>query len=383
MASGDLVPNDPDRSKMTSAEVQFALVISRMIDSIRNSPEDMRHVIYDLARYKLREQFTHTDVKEIQRTEQALETAIRGVEEFSTEQPNRIYAPPQLPEISCPGQSAPSNQSSALMARARLSETPARPRFVAVPKSIDVVSRPAHVLWQRLGRMAFLISVLIGILFAVQQHERLLLWGRHSLTLDTPNIAEERSAPVVSVSAPPTPVKSAPLRPSDYGVYAISNESLIELQQLPGRAPDLRIAVSAVIKTPGQSVLPNGHLRFIVFRKQIASAVSEHPDVRVIAKVAREFSAEAAGKKPSEDEQTWVIRNVSFAFRSSPVADNPEMYELHSEDPTLDLTPGRYALVLGIQSYDFSVAGDPVDPKQCIERIVSTSGTFYSACKKP
>jgi len=102
-----------------------------------------------------------------------------------------------------------------------------------------------------------------------------------------------------------------------------------------------------------------------------------------MAKVAREFSADVAGKKPRDGEDTWVIRNVSFPFRSSPLSDNPDMYELHSEDPGLELTPGRYALVLKNQSYDFSVEGQPVDSKQCIERIVASNGTYYSDCKSP
>ena len=59
------------------------------------------------------------------------------------------------------------------------------------------------------------------------------------------------------------------------------------------------------------------------------------------------------------------------------------MYELHSEDPALELTPGRYPLVLKTQAYDFTVEGNPVDPKQCIERIVAANGTFYTDCKKP
>jgi len=59
------------------------------------------------------------------------------------------------------------------------------------------------------------------------------------------------------------------------------------------------------------------------------------------------------------------------------------MYELHSEDPALELTPGRYALIVKSQAYDFSVEGDPVDPRQCIERVVAVSGTFYTDCKKP
>jgi hypothetical protein len=132
-----------------------------------------------------------------------------------------------------------------------------------------------------------------------------------------------------------------------------------------------------------RTVLPNGHPKFIVFRRDVASSISDRAEVRIVAKIAREFSAEVAGKKPGDGEDAWVIRNVAFPFRSSPVNDNPEMYELHSEDPALELTPGRYALVLKSQAYDFSVEGKTVDPKQCIERIVATNGTYYSDRKKP
>jgi hypothetical protein len=171
------------------------------------------------------------------------------------------------------------------------------------------------------------------------------------------------------------------LRPTDCGVYAIDNDSLIELRPLPGRAPDIRVAVSAALKMPGHTVRPNGHPKFIVFRRDIAANFSDRAEVRIVARIAREFSAEAAGKKP-EDGDTWVIRNASFPFRTSSLPDNPEMYELHSEDPALELTPGRYALVLKTQAYDFTIEGNPVDPKQCIERIVATNGTFYTDCKK-
>jgi hypothetical protein len=59
MSSGDLIPGDHDQPEPASNEVQFALVNARMIDTVKNSPEDMRQAVYDLARYKLREQFTH------------------------------------------------------------------------------------------------------------------------------------------------------------------------------------------------------------------------------------------------------------------------------------------------------------------------------------
>ena len=83
MSSGELVPSDHNEPAPPSLEVEFALVVARMIDSISNSPEDIRQVIYDLARYKLQEQLLHANAEERERTQRALEGAIRGVEAFS------------------------------------------------------------------------------------------------------------------------------------------------------------------------------------------------------------------------------------------------------------------------------------------------------------
>jgi hypothetical protein len=41
MSSGHLIPSDHDRQEPASNEVQFALVIARMIETVKNSPEDM------------------------------------------------------------------------------------------------------------------------------------------------------------------------------------------------------------------------------------------------------------------------------------------------------------------------------------------------------
>lgn len=236
----------------------------------------------------------------------------------------------------------------------------------------------------RLRRTTAIIAILIAILLAVQQRERLLSLAHNLPKPEWKTAIEERSAPSQagnhSVPAPPPAKPAATLRPTDYGVYAISNDALTELSLLPIRPPDIRVAISAALTIPSRTILPNGHPKFIVFRRDLASS-ADRAEVRIIAKVAREFSPDVVGKKPGDD--TWVIRNISFPFRSSPVNDNPEMYELHSEDPALELTPGRYALVLKTQAYDFSVEGEAVDPRQCIERIVASEGTFYSNCKKP
>jgi hypothetical protein len=377
MASGDLVPKDPDRSEPASAEVEFALVIARMIDSVRNSPDHMRQAIYDLARYKLQEQFTYVDAKDVKRTQEALETAIRGVEAFSKQHPRIAAPPPQL------GGPEPAPEPAGLPAPEFVPQVRPRPRLEIGP---EPDSKPTHVPWPHLKRTAAMIAILVGMLVAFQQRERLVSLAQNLPRFDRQTAPEERTVPAQAANDPapaPPPPKPAPLRPTDYGVYAVSNNTLAELHLLPGRAPDIRVAVSAALKTPSETILPNGHPKFIVFRRDVVSNISDHAEVRIIAKVAREFTADVAGKKPSDGDDTWVIRNVSFPFRSSPLADNPDMYELHSEDAALELTPGRYALVLKGQSYDFSVEGETVDPRQCIERIVASNGTYYSDCKKP
>ena len=367
-----MIPNDPDQPAPASNEVQFALVIARMIDTVKNDPEHMRHAVYELARYKLQEQFTHLDAKDVRRTRQELESAICGVEEFSRQQ------------FSIPARrSAIGNDIGGTRAQ-DLPAAQASP--VARPRRRELESDPASVrkagsLWPVIGRTAAVLVVFAAGLAAFQYRDRLAS-PAHDLSKSAPPNPVQPSAPPAAVVAPP-PAKPNPLLPKDYGIYAISNGSLIELQLLPGRPPDIRIAVSAALKAPSKTVLRDGQPKFIVFRRDVAANVPDRAEVRIMAKVAREFSVEAASKKLDENDETWVIRNVSFPFRASPVPDNPEMYELHSEDPGLQLTPGRYALILKSQAYDFTVEGKIVDPRQCIERIVATNGTFYAECKRP
>ena len=71
MTSGDLIPSDRDRPEQASLEVEFALVVARMIDSLKDNPEDTRQAIYELARYKLQEQLPDVTDKDKKRTQQA------------------------------------------------------------------------------------------------------------------------------------------------------------------------------------------------------------------------------------------------------------------------------------------------------------------------
>ena len=57
------------------------------------------------------------------------------------------------------------------------------------------------------------------------------------------------------------------------------------------------------------------------------------------------------------------------------------MYGLHSEGPALELTPDVTRLSLKTQACDFTVDGNPIDPRQCIKRIVATNGAFISIAR--
>ena len=371
--SRELRERDEERVSMTSNEVQFALVIARMIETVKTDPELMRRAVYDLARHKLQEQLVDSDPTDTRQAKRALETAIRGVEEFSRQQIN-LLSPSSVQQPALPRD--PRSRESTPVPSDEADVGPARPE----------VGADRHPLRAVLTRTALVLLVVGAALTAVLQRERLMTLGQSfrghggQAAPDTAAAPSGASATANAAIGLPPPPPAFP-RPTDYGVYALANNALTELQLLPGRAPDVRVAISAAFRLPGKVSLPNGHPEFIVHRRDAATNILERAEVRVIARITREFSAASAGQR-IDDGDAWVIRNFSYPYRASPVPDNPEMYKLHSEDPALQLPPGHYALILKNQSYYFSIEGDIVDSRQCIERVVSTNGTFYSACRK-
>jgi hypothetical protein len=204
----------------------------------------MRQAIYDLARYKLQEQFTYADAKDIRRTQQALESAIRGVEAFSKQNPSiGIAAPSPLAEIGDPDMAAPGQ----LIPQVRK-----RPRFGLGPEPRQLLMMSSRLPWPRLKRALVMFAVFGATLVAFQQRGRLATWV-YDLQRYEKQIArgEQPQQPTISEPAPAPPAKKpSPLRPTDYGVYAVNNDALIELQPLPGVPPDIRIAISADLKVP-------------------------------------------------------------------------------------------------------------------------------------
>jgi hypothetical protein len=172
--------------------------------------------------------------------------------------------------------------------------------------------------------------------------------------------------------------------PSDYGVYALDNDTLSELYALPERVPDKRIAVSTPIDRPSRTALAEGKARFIVFRRDLAGNAPDRIDVRVVARVARAISFDAKGRPNiAAITDAWNMRSISYEFRVRPIAGNPEMLLVQSDKPDFALPAGRYVLVLKDQGYDFTIAGKVTEPAQCLERTDAANGSFYSECLKP
>ena len=73
-----------------SPEVDFALLLSRMIDSLKKDPAELRNAVYEVARIKLKQEvFKGTpliNISELRRVSIALETSISRVEAISSKQ---------------------------------------------------------------------------------------------------------------------------------------------------------------------------------------------------------------------------------------------------------------------------------------------------------
>src|ERR1700731_4187522 len=88
-----------DQDRMVSPhaqEVEYALILSRMINTVKEDPSQLRLTIYEFARARLKIDTSWADETEQKRLSAALETAIQGVEEFSARREEREQLKPPV-----------------------------------------------------------------------------------------------------------------------------------------------------------------------------------------------------------------------------------------------------------------------------------------------
>ncbi|MCK1735254.1 hypothetical protein IVA79_15045 [Bradyrhizobium sp. 138] len=400
-------PGDTAANALKAQEIKAGLVrlLSGRIREISDDPRQMREVVYELARIKLLEQFTHADVREARELQQVLERAVREVERSfersaasssvkvtATVTPNSPLvdvspAPPVTPPP------LPTSPALASPAPLEATETPGRP---VAPQSTDQPKRS--------GTFAFLVRLAGILLLMAGASAAVIYWPRVKTqmaalsqlaqpsarvpTSPEPHATTAPPSEIATVERPPDSAKEPAAQPSiplptTFGVYALNEGQLQELKQVPGKIPDRRVAISAAINTPSATTLTSGDVRFIVFRPDgsIDASVTE---VRVVAKVSRSMGVDASGKAAMVSAgDSWVIRSMSYPYKVGPVDDQPRMLLLQPEQDGFTLSPGRYVVVVKGMGYDFTVAGTVIDPNQCVERINAANGAFYSPCPPP
>jgi hypothetical protein len=379
MASNMLRREGIADAALASSEIEFALVLSRMINSITEDPRQLRASLYELARHKLDEQIVNEDPQEQSRILNSLEVAIKGVESH--------YGRLELRALE-----APEGQSRfGLLGFRGFRKT--EPEVGPAQENDHRGWRPfkMHISNGRTGRREFsapwryvtvlVLAAAVGI--AIQQRANLgeMLKsnaGSGAVASTAVSKAPTEQAALAQPEPPPDP-----LVPTTFGVYAISDGKLYPLEPLPGRAPSPRVAISAAMSMPSKTILADGHIKFVVFRRDSATIALTRAEVRVIAKISQATKFDPAGKSViAKVDDTWVIRNISYLYRTAPYKGRPDMYEVVGDDPDKPLSPGRYALILKDEAYDFSVAGEITDSKQCLESLAAANGVFYTECQK-
>ena len=381
MAPEIMRPDGGDATPDPSREVEFALMLSRVIDSVENNPEFLRATVYELARHKLKEEFTSESFGDVRSLSKSLETAIAGVEAFSKKKDG----------VSLLG-------ANPAQGKALISAHPTNQHVASALESVSPVFE-AHVFgsggapaWKRPSRLKtarwLVATSVIGLTVITAAVSLELLRKKGYLAFNqaaplSPKTNAAAAAKATPTAVDPPTVPPSPTVPTAFGIYALSGGKLHELDVLPGRAPDPRIAISSIITANSRTTLPDGHVAFVIYRRDSATNAADRAEVRVVARIEREASFGKDGKQVvTAVDDNWVIRNISMPYRTAPSKENPEMYEVRSENPDAPLPPGRYALVLKGLAYDFSVAGSVTDHRQCLERLVATNGRFYSECKK-
>src|SRR5215210_1255568 len=359
--------DDPGNS---SPEIEFALVLSRMIDAAYGDPAQLRNSIYELARVKLRKEVLRGEVENEARLVNALDVAIRNVEIFSKREDQSHRFPParsvtaQIARQTEPPPVLLIEQRSAPQKPLKSTSNLKTPRAIAVVASAIMLAGGAAfgvVTWNERGREQAADSSKLAVTGSIP------------------------GTPVVAQPVVPAPVAGEPgwpPLPTSYGVYALSNGEFQEIYSLGRTVPDKRIAISAPINAPSRTTLADGKVTFLIFRRDLVASAPEHVELRTVAKVMRAMKFEAGKPSTAPIEETWTIRSISQPFRVAPLPGNPEMMVLKSQQPDLTLVSGRYAVVIKGQGYDFTVAGPITDPSQCMEKVEAANGSFYSECKK-
>ena len=414
------------QAKDAGTERDHYSMLAQMVAEVTQDHAQLRTFIYEFARVKLRKDlyplFVEGAWSEIEEHVRGLEAAIDRIEaDFAQNRPSLEFnSRPALPY----GAQAQSVHGSVTL-RTGLQEATTLGQDIhaqsllvrtsphstsSLPITSDHSDPLANAFLGNHLRSTFwrntqlIAAAAIGIaIYATNDPKSVLNWfGLHGLDASTQinltnssdkqrdvAVGEKESAARSNGEAAPRSNEVRRLRateipiPTEYGAYVVTNGQLTELQQLPIKVPDPRVAISAEISMPSRTHLSTGRFQFVVFRRDLVNNAPDRVSVRIVARVKRSLTFDSRGNAKSTDiEQSWVIRGNSYEMRVAPLADNPEMIVIRSDLTDFIFPAGRYALVLKGIGYDFTVDGPQTHTTHCLERTDALNAPIYSECRK-
>jgi hypothetical protein len=404
-------------------------VLARMIAATTEDENQLRRMVYELARQKLRRQLylQHHHLRRPEMEDQLiqLEAAIAQIEAHAAGEVPLLSLPQRDAMNGASGDESPGtelvlHQSSiqATVLNSNLVEvlspdtpvpvlSPAPPAPVQLHRidsaqplpplmPFDHGYGPAPQSVQPQPRQWFKTQVVAAVLFGIavfgafdHRADFATLFGLKSIAPSVPQPAATAGGNQAAALPPPvtaplarTPDPGFPV-PSSYGVYALDGGKLTELEPLPIRVPDPRVAISGVITAPSPTTLPDGRVQFVVFRRNLMNDAPDHVTIRVVAQVMHALSFTSGKATKTSVDDAWAVRNNSYEMKVAPVEGNPEMIVIRPQNDRFSLPAGRYALALKNTAYDFTVSGTITDPAHCLERTDALDTQVYSECRQP
>ena len=313
----------------------YAILTSLIAASAANNPEARRRV-YELARYELRRRLA-SRAKEFGQFDEAqhlraFETAVERIEA------DLAGSPAEREHCGANHVTAIVDSSVEIIPPAGHGPLPPQSQYAFSPERAS--RKASSAIWSVLPLVG---AAMLGVAtyVAVERGVR-----------EQPKLQSDQNIPDKSTS----PQSVALPLPVAYGVYAVADGRLTELEPLSIKVIGHGIAPTGVISTASKAKLPNGRIQFVIFKRELVNNAPEKVIVQTVAPIMPTQSL-SEGETVGNQNGSWAIGNTSYQMKVAPIGGGRGMIVIRPADSKFSFPTGRYALVLNRLAYDFSVAG--------------------------
>jgi hypothetical protein len=402
----------------------FTSLLGTKVKEIEHDPAEMRKIVYDAARLALKQQlyahrppFKSTDIRQ---SFSDLEAAIEWVESQSAQrhleqattnkhlsearrvawrsEPTVSVEPDDL-VILPEGSAAAQGQSSYLVQP----KAPAPTKFNGAYEVVSGKRRPP-LGWLWVSGLVQALQLIVASITGVMIY--VTVWPPGTPSTPLAPVLAEATAPKQSAAAMQSAslvesmqaaraemaramneaAKIAPApffpRPTSYGIYAISDNQLIDLDRVQTSPFDPRVRSVLKITHPSRTMIDDPRLMFLIFRRDMITGAPDKLPIRIAARIAKimSFDSNANAVVAPPPTESWLIRDQGYELRVSPLPESQEMVLARPDDPEFSFPPGRYELLLGGEAYDFVITGVVNDPAHCVESVATGRGPVFYEC---